>query len=140
MDFLADVSARSALALVVGRRTKMFTKAEVGRLRLIESIVQAAMLNIWDLWSAEHGADVGDDNLHLRLTQCFDHFGGDLLTEREREITQLLLRGHSVKSVARELAIAPGTVMVHKRNLFAKLGIGSQFELFSRFIEDLSRR
>jgi DNA-binding CsgD family transcriptional regulator len=140
MDFLADVSARSALVLVVGRRAKMFTKAEVGRLHRIESIVQAAMLNIWDLWRAEHGAEVADDRLHLRLTRCFDHFGGDLLTEREREITQLLLRGHSVKSVARELAIAPGTVMVHKRNLFAKLGISSQFELFSRFIEDLSRR
>jgi DNA-binding NarL/FixJ family response regulator len=41
--------------------------------------------------------------------------------------------------VARELDIAPGTVMVHKRNLFKKLGISSQYELFSRFIEDLSR-
>jgi len=29
--------------------------------------------------------------------------------------------------------------MVHKRNLFAKLGISSQYQLFSRFIEDLSR-
>ena len=62
-----------------------------------------------------------------------------MLTDREREITQLLLRGHSVKSVANELRIAPGTVMVHKRNLFAKLGITSQYELFSRLIDDLSR-
>jgi DNA-binding NarL/FixJ family response regulator len=52
----------------------------------------------------------------------------------------LLLRGHSTKSVARELDIAPGTVMVHKRNLFSKLGITSQFELFSRFIDELPRR
>jgi DNA-binding NarL/FixJ family response regulator len=49
----------------------------------------------------------------------------------------LLLRGHSTKSIARALRIAPGTVMVHKRNLFAKLGITSQFELFSRFIDEL---
>jgi hypothetical protein len=28
--------------------------------------------------------------------------------------------------------------MVHKRNLFAKLGITSQYELFSLFIENLS--
>ena len=61
-----------------------------------------------------------------------------MLTKREREITRLLLRGHSTKSVARELDIAPGTVMVHKRNLFAKLGITSQYELFSLFIEKLS--
>ncbi len=34
--------------------------------------------------------------------------------------------------------IAPGTVMVHKRNLFSKLGISSRYELFSRFITSLS--
>ena len=38
-----------------------------------------------------------------------------------------------------ELDIAPGTVMVHKRNLFAKLGISSQYELFSQFIDALSQ-
>jgi DNA-binding CsgD family transcriptional regulator len=71
------------------------------------------------------------------MPRCFENFGEGLLTERERQITQLLLRGHSTKSVARELGIAPGTVMVHKRNLFAKLGITSQYELFSLFIDAL---
>ena len=56
-----------------------------------------------------------------------------------KEISQLLLRGHSSKSVARELDIAPGTVMVHKRNLFAKLNISSQYELFSLFIDELGK-
>ena len=138
MDFLLDVSEHSTLVLVVGRRQKMFTKLELDRLRLIESIVQAAMSNIWERWAAGHAAGEGD-GLHVRLTRCFENFGEDLLTDREREITQLLLRGHSAKSVARELRIATGTVMVHKRNLFAKLGITSQNELFSRFIDDLSR-
>ena len=76
--------------------------------------------------------------MHEHLTNCFRNFGASSLTQREREITQLLLRGHSTKSIARELDIAPGTVMVHKRNLFAKLGITSQYELFSRFIDTLS--
>jgi DNA-binding CsgD family transcriptional regulator len=76
--------------------------------------------------------------MHQRLTQCFEQFGESRLTQRERQITQLLLRGHSSKSVARELNIAPGTVMVHKRNLFSKLGITSQYELFSLFIDRLS--
>ena len=139
MDFLLDVADRSTLVLVVGRRQKMFTKTELDRLRLIESIVQAAMGNIWRRWAAGHAASESDGGLHRRLTRCFDNFGEGSLTDREREITQLLLRGHSAKSVARELRIAPGTVMVHKRNLFAKLGITSQNELFSRFIDELSR-
>ena len=62
-----------------------------------------------------------------------------MLTDRERQISQFLLRGHSSKSIARELSIAPGTVMVHKRNLFAKLGISSQYELFSLLIDELGR-
>ena len=77
--------------------------------------------------------------VHKRLTECFDNFGRAVLTRRERQISQLLLRGHSSKSIARELGIAPGTVMVHKRNLFGKLGISSQYELFSLLIDDLSR-
>ena len=78
-----------------------------------------------------------DDTVHRRLTECFDRFGEGVLTDRERQISQLLLRGHSSKSIARELEIAPGTVMVHKRNLFAKLGISSQYELFSLLIAAL---
>ena len=139
MDFLLDVSGNSVLALVVGRRDKMFTKAELERLRLIGTIVGAAMQNIWDRWVVSAGQGGRNDSLHRRLTKCFDNFGESLLTQRERQITQLLLRGHSAKSIARELDIAPGTVMVHKRNLFSKLGISSQYELFSRFIADLSR-
>jgi DNA-binding CsgD family transcriptional regulator len=139
MDFLVDVAERSTLALVVGRRQRMFSKAELRRLRRIESIVSAAMRNVWDDWRPRVGEGARGGSLHRRLTGCFERFGESLLTVREREITQLLLRGHSVKSVARELDIAPGTVMVHKRNLFAKLGISSQNELFSRFIDELSR-
>lgn len=139
MDFLLDVTDGSVLVLVVGRRAKMFTKAELDRLHKIGPVVRAAMQNIWDRWVAASDPTSRGEALHERLTRCFDNFGASLLTRRERQITQLLLRGHSAKSVARELRIAPGTVMVHKRNLFAKLGITSQYELFSLFIDELSR-
>lgn len=137
MDYLAQVSARTALVLVVGRRNHMFTKAELRRLNVIEPVVQSAIRKTWEEWLAKAGNPRGEDSVHKRLTECFDTFGENVLTHRERQISQLLLRGHSSKSVARELRIAPGTVMVHKRNLFAKLGISSQYELFSLFIDAL---
>lgn len=139
MDFLVDVDGHTALALVVGRRAKRFSRAELARLALIEPTVRAAMRRSWERLSGRRAPQKPDRDMHQRLTQCFDRFGDEVLTDREREITQLLLRGHSTKSVARELSIAPGTVMVHKRNLFAKLGITSQFALFSLFIEELSK-
>ncbi len=138
IDYLVDVGGGSALALVVGSRERMFTKAELSRLQLVEPTVRAAMRRAWD--KRRKAREPGQSNraIHGRLTECYRNFGSDVLTQREREITRLLLRGHSTKSVARELGIAPGTVMVHKRNLFSKLGITSQYELFSRFIDALS--
>jgi DNA-binding CsgD family transcriptional regulator len=136
MDFLFAASPESALVMVCGRTEKRYTRTELNHFRLIEPIVQAAMRRVWD--SRDEAGTQGDPGMHQRLTECFENFGEGALTQREREITQLLLRGHSSKSIARELGIAPGTVMVHKRNLFAKLGITSQYELFSSFIDALS--
>jgi len=139
MDFLSDVSDGTTLALVVGCRKRRFSKSELKRLRHMEPVIQAAMKKIWSSWTAGKRVPVRDDGMHQRLTQCFGSFGQGILTKREREISQLLLRGHSSKAIARVLDIAPGTVMVHKRNLFSKLGITSQYELFSIFIDDLGK-
>lgn len=138
IDYLVDVDAGVTVVLVVGRRTRRFSQAEVQRLKELKDTVHAAMRNVWDHHKRANGGSDDNEVAHLRLTGCFDNFGKDVLTDRERQITQLLLRGHSTKSIARELDIAPGTVMVHKRNLFAKLGISSQYELFSRFIDELT--
>ena len=138
IDYLVDAGGATTLALVVGRRTRRFSQAEVMRLNDIVDVVHAAMRNTREHHRRQVSGSRNVDASHLRLTRCFDRFGEDVLTDRERQITQLLLRGHSTKSVARELEIAPGTVMVHKRNLFSKLGISSQYELFSRFIDALA--
>ncbi len=139
MDFLIDVGDDSTLVLVVGRWHNRFARSEIDALRWLEPIVRSSMRRIWSAWADRHSGDERDLSMHQRLTRCFEQFGESRLTKRERQITQLLLRGHSSKSVARELNIAPGTVMVHKRNLFSKLGITSQYELFSLFIDKLSR-
>jgi DNA-binding CsgD family transcriptional regulator len=138
MDFILDADAKTTLVLVVGRWEARFSRSDVASLAAMEPIVRAAMSRIWGEWSARHSEDERDLSMHQRLTQCFERFGEAILTQRERQITQLLLRGHSSKSIAKELGIAPGTVMVHKRNLFSKLGITSQYELFSLFIDRLS--
>lgn len=138
MDFLIRTDDDVTLVLVVGRFHRRYSKTDAARLDSIAAIIFATMQNIWKNWNGKSRQQGRDRNLHRRLTRCLATFGDSQLTRRERQITQLLLRGHSAKSVARELRIAPGTVMVHKRNLFAKLGITSQYELFSLFIKELS--
>lgn len=48
------------------------------------------------------------------------------LTFRESEILVLLGKGLSVKGIARNLDIAPGTVKWHIKNLYKKLEVGSR--------------
>ncbi|MEM1174777.1 MAG: helix-turn-helix transcriptional regulator [Pseudomonadota bacterium] len=136
LDFFLDLDG-ATLVLVVAKLSGRFSKADIARLVDAEPIFHAAMRKLWER-SDDGSRDASALSMHEHLTNCFRNFGASTLTQREREITQLLLRGHSTKSIARELDIAPGTVMVHKRNLFAKLGITSQYELFSRFIDTLS--
>ncbi len=50
----------------------------------------------------------------------------------------MVLRGHSSDSIGRHFGITTGTVKVHRKNIYAKLGISSQSELFSLFISYLS--
>jgi DNA-binding CsgD family transcriptional regulator len=50
-----------------------------------------------------------------------------------------LLRGHSVKSSAKVLEISPQTVCMHRKNLYTKLAVNSQAELFALFIDWLTR-
>ncbi len=45
------------------------------------------------------------------------------LSPREREVLQLLARGHSNRQIARELAIGEQTVKTHVRNILTKLGL-----------------
>ncbi|MFD2740938.1 LuxR C-terminal-related transcriptional regulator [Sulfitobacter aestuarii] len=55
------------------------------------------------------------------------------LTRREAQIAGLVLQGHSNGSAARLLDIATETCKVHRRNLYRKLVISSQRDLFGVF-------
>ena len=62
---------------------------------------------------------------------------GVKLTKRETQIAGLVLQGHSNASAALKLGMAYETAKVHRRNIYRKLSISSQQELFSRFKEVL---
>lgn len=52
----------------------------------------------------------------------------EALTERERQILQLIAGGKSNKHIARQLGISDGTVKVHVKNLLRKLHLRSRLE------------
>jgi DNA-binding NarL/FixJ family response regulator len=61
---------------------------------------------------------------------------GTELTEREREVTQLLVRGTPIDEIARALWIFQHTVRDHTKAIFAKLGVNSRPELTAMLYHD----
>lgn len=53
------------------------------------------------------------------------------LTEREVQVAQLILTGHGSEAIGLKLNLALPTVKTHRRNIYRKLGISSQAELFA---------
>ena len=53
----------------------------------------------------------------------------DLLTEREREVLQLLAEGKSNKEAAAVLDLSPYTVETHRNNMMQKLGLHNTAEI-----------
>jgi DNA-binding CsgD family transcriptional regulator len=72
-----------------------------------------------------------------RLEYALERFGESSLTPREHEVAVCILKGHSSKSLAREIEISPETVKIHRRNIYRKLSISSQSELFLKFLNTL---
>ena len=70
---------------------------------------------------------VVDDYLYC-LTKG-DFSGSDVLTDREREVLQLITEGKSTKQTALKLYISVKTVETHRRQIMNKLGIYTIAEL-----------
>jgi two-component system response regulator NreC len=59
-----------------------------------------------------------------------------LLTDREREVLQLIAEGKSTKVIARELFVSPKTIEWHRRQLMKKLCVDSIAELVKYAISE----
>jgi two-component system response regulator NreC len=64
---------------------------------------------------------------HLAEKGITDRF--DSLSEREREIFQLIAEGHSNKGIAELLSVSPATVETHRAHILQKLDVHNAAEL-----------
>lgn len=127
------------LSLMRLKDSGAFSRTEAAALRASEPTVRALMAQHWRA-AGDRFAAAGTARARLARPAPLRLIGLSAwrslgLTTREAAIVDLVLQGHSSESVAGRLGIAPGTVKVHRRNVYRKLGISSQTELLAIYVD-----
>lgn len=104
----------------------LFSEEDLQRLRSAALLVCAL--------GSRHWFHVSGLSLAIKNAAPAARIEHPLLTKRELEIVTLILKGHSNLSLAAVLELSPNTVKVHRRQIYSKLNISSQAELFRLFL------
>lgn len=110
-----------------------FSDADVAGMEAVQPPLYALACKHWSL-VRQKAAPAAALEVGRLVQEAAANFGRSVLTPRECEVVKLVLRGYSTKSISQALGISPGTVKVHRENIYAKLGVSSQAELFNLFI------
>lgn len=122
------------VVLSLARRSDMslFRKAEVERVRANVPIA-VAMIRLNERMIAT--TEAASPEAHRRPGNAAPgklfHVPSAPLTSREQVVAEMILKGHSSLSMSLVLGISVETVKVHRRNLYRKLQVTSQAELFA---------
>lgn len=134
IGFFTSLPGGVMVVVSLMRTDRVFSAREFRALQAACPVVEAAVRRHWaDIAQRFAPAARQRDQVHL----AFETFGASVLTAREREVVEYTLKGHSAEATGLIMGIARGTVRIHRRNIYAKLRISSQGELFSQFIQTL---
>ncbi|MFT6348426.1 MAG: DNA-binding CsgD family transcriptional regulator [Psychromonas sp.] len=78
-----------------------------------------------------------DKGSHQKVKDYVLNFGEGVLTAREKEVMQLLIRGYSSKEAARILSMSYETERVHRKNIYNKIEINSQKQLLGKIFDNI---
>lgn len=73
-----------------------------------------------------------------QIDLAFRTFGSSMLSPREKDVLELMLRGYGTDISAERLTIAVETVRRHRKSIYRKLDVSSQTDLFSLFLNSMS--
>jgi len=137
LGYIIPVSKGVSLHLSLGRNqgSPPFEASVTRLLQDLYPFLQPRVERHWrDLESKLRRNHALRRSLHKQLESILREFGSSVLTQRECEVVQAMLKGYQARAIAERLYISPGTVNVHRANIYRKLDISSRSELFSLFL------
>ena len=137
IQFNCQLEGDRTLCLSLGSKQR-FSVGQIALLSLIQPWVlgllrQRLPYEVNDVVALAPAPVQGD--WRVQLEASVQKLKGTQLTARELDVGRLMLSGCSSKEIARKLEISIETVKVHKKHMYSKLGIKSQSELFSIFLQ-----
>ncbi|CAB3743811.1 helix-turn-helix transcriptional regulator [Paraburkholderia rhynchosiae] len=140
VHFNVVIDGNHTMGFSLGNRRR-YGEREIALLTLFSPWVLALMqqrLRYEDFGAGRHdthAAGSARPDFPARFGALTEKSGRAELTAREIEVAMLTLSGFSSRAIAEKLSISFETVRAHKKHIYAKLGIGSQSELFAMFYE-----
>jgi DNA-binding CsgD family transcriptional regulator len=141
IQFNCQIDSDRTLCLSLGS-TQRFGAEQIALLSMIQPWVIALLRQRLPFELAEPASEHEPLSLQQpandwrsQLEASVQQSRGAQLTARELDVGRLMLSGCSSKEIARKLEISAETVRVHKKHIYSKLGIKSQSELFSIFLQ-----
>lgn len=107
---------------------KRFSNKESRLTQQLAPIVVALSESHWR--HLESQGELDDRQITSNLIRTLKERHSISLSPRQGQVALQIMRGHSSKSIARQLEISPQTVKVFRKQLFRKCKIGSLAELF----------
>lgn len=139
IGYIVPLQRRDAIvfSLMRSQGRAAFSETEMQTLGGQKPIIQAALQTHWSQLhlpqlSHHEKENESDDADFARI------FEGRL-TATQLAVAKLILRGHSSLSIAQHLKISEGTAKLHRHNIYKRLAITSQGELFRIFIGHLQK-
>ena len=133
--YLVSISDTGFVNIALGRTSPR------AKFTVSQQAVFRAILPVVDTLCQQHWSEVEEPavgvNLRTQLNSALACFGSSLLTERETQVINLVLHGHSTRTLAEKLSISTETVKLHRKHAYAKLEVSSQAELFYLFLDSV---
>jgi DNA-binding CsgD family transcriptional regulator len=135
IELLWRIDDGSALNIFIERsiRNPKFQVADMIAINLLLPVIFASAARHHELTAAASRRDT-DNQTHRKVQSTIENFASSLLTQRERQVLFYMISGYSSALTAQRLNTSEGTIKIHRKNIYRKLDIGSQAELFSLFI------
>lgn len=134
--FLFQLKNDSIASISLGRTNtaneQRFSAQDIKLLKSVYPLVRE-IISRW----INNSISLETPTVESHLDYALANFGTSLLTPKECEILRLILHGHSVKSIADKLENSLETIKHHRKNIYTKLDVTTQAELFYLFIRSL---